>query len=113
MLILVTGASRGIGYELVKCLSRRQGVTVLAVSRKITPLRKLVRQGNTDSILPLQADITTLAGRKKILQTVSSLKIKLQVVINNAGLFVKQPFEKTTLAQLEAVYAANVFAPYM
>jgi 3-oxoacyl-[acyl-carrier protein] reductase len=112
MLFLVTGASRGIGFELVKRLSQRKGSLVIAVSRNPASLEKLVRSQDSQSILPLKADITTTSGRKKVVATVSNLGLGLDALINNAGLLVKQPYAKITYRQLETVYAANVFAPF-
>jgi NAD(P)-dependent dehydrogenase (short-subunit alcohol dehydrogenase family) len=113
MLILITGASRGIGFEAVKRFSTDPGNLVIAVSRNITPLAKLVESRNTHSILPIKADITNPAHLKKIAQTIRSLKLPLDVLINNAGAIVNKPFEKITAKELQSVYSANVFAPFL
>jgi 3-oxoacyl-[acyl-carrier protein] reductase len=113
MLILITGASRGIGFELVKKLSDRAGVMVIGVSRDPEPLVKFVKKENTHSILPLKADITTEKGRKKIVDAINALELGLDGIVNNAGVLIKQDFIKTTYHQLEMVYAANVFAPFI
>jgi 3-oxoacyl-[acyl-carrier protein] reductase len=113
MLIIVTGASRGIGYELVRNLSKRAGVMVMAVSRNPAALVKAVKRENTHSILPLKADITTPKGRARVASTVEALGLGVNAVVNNAGVLVKQDFSKTTARQLHAVYHANVFSPYL
>jgi len=112
MLILITGASKGIGFELVKQFSNDPGNLVIAVSRNTEPLHKLVRTKNTHSILPLKADITKPAQQKKIYQTIKSLNLELDVLVNNAGHIVNKPFEKITEKELRLVYATNVFAPF-
>jgi 3-oxoacyl-[acyl-carrier protein] reductase len=112
MLILVTGASRGIGFEMVKNLAGRPDVMVLAVSRKPDALESHVRRANTHSILPLKADISTPAGRKKVAAMVSELGWGLDGIVNNAGVLVNAPFSELTYAQVESTYAANVFAPF-
>lgn len=43
MNIVVTGASRGIGYELVKQFSTNANYTVFAVSRNLEKLEQLKR----------------------------------------------------------------------
>ncbi|PBQ31755.1 short-chain dehydrogenase [Sphingobacteriaceae bacterium] len=112
MLILITGASKGIGFEMVNLLSKDPTNLIIAVSRNTDSLNKLVRTQNTHSILPIKADITKAAQQKKIFQTIKSLNIGLDVLVNNAGQIVNKPFEKITEKELHAVYATNVFAPF-
>ncbi|MBL7930690.1 MAG: SDR family NAD(P)-dependent oxidoreductase, partial [Bacteroidia bacterium] len=92
MLILVTGASKGIGFELVKKLSGDPGNLVVAVSRNIKTLRELVDKNNTTSLLPFKADITKAGDLQKILKLIQSLKLPLDIIVNNAGLIVNKPF---------------------
>jgi len=112
MLILITGASKGIGFEMVSLFSKNPNNLIIAVSRNIESLNKLVRTQNTHSILPLKGDITKAAHQKKIFQTIKSLNLSLDVLINNAGQIVNKPFEKITEKELQSVYATNVFAPF-
>lgn len=112
MLILITGASKGIGFEMVNLLSKDPNNLIIAVSRNIDSLTKLVRTHNTHSILPIKADITKAAQQKKIFQTIKSLNLSLDILVNNAGQIVNKPFEKITEKELQLVYATNVFAPF-
>jgi len=111
MLIIITGASKGIGFELVKQLSRDPGNTVLAVSRKTDTLSKLAKNNNT--IVPLKADITLPGERKRIYQAARSLNLPLNILINNAGEIVNKPFVKISEQELRSVYDTNVFAPFL
>lgn len=112
MLILVSGASKGIGFEMVKCFIKNPRNLVVAVSRNTDSLVKLVEQNNTHSLLPVKADITKPLHLKKIHQAIKSLDLPLDVLINNAGLIINKPFEKIRNKDLTAVYATNVFAPF-
>lgn len=112
MLILVTGASKGIGFEMVKRFSKNPNTLVIAVSRNTEALTKLVKQKNTTSILPLKADITKDSDQKKIFRTIKSLDLGLDLLINNAGQIVNKPFEKISAKELQSVYSTNVFAPF-
>jgi 3-oxoacyl-[acyl-carrier protein] reductase len=112
MLIIVTGASRGIGFELVKRFSGMPGTLVIAVSRNIKPIINLVKQKNTHAILPLKADLTTASGLRTISGTVKKLRVPLNIIINNAGAILNKPFEKISDVELESVYNTNVFAPF-
>ncbi len=112
MTILVTGASKGIGFEMIKRLSQNANTLVIAISRNIEPVTKLVNQKNTHSILPIKADITNASDQKKIIKTLKSLNLKVDVLINNAGQIVNKPFEKITAKELQSVYTTNVFGPF-
>ena len=112
MLILITGASKGIGFEMVNEFSKNPNNLIIAVSRNTDTLTKLVKTKNTHSVLPLKADITKVAQQKKIYQTIKSLNLALDVLVNNAGEIVNKPFEKITEKELQSVYATNVFAPF-
>ena len=112
MTILITGASKGIGFEMVKQFSENPGTLVIAVSRNIEPLIKFVNQKNTHSVFPLKADITKPADQAKIIKNLKNLGLKIDVLINNAGQIVNKPFEKITSKELQSVYNTNVFGPF-
>ena len=112
MTILITGASKGIGFEMVKLFSQSQNTFVIAVSRNIDPLTKLVNQKNTHSVLPVKGNITSPSDHKKIIKTLKTLGLKVDVLINNAGEIVNKPFEKITAKELRSVYNTNVFGPF-
>ncbi|MBA3662696.1 MAG: SDR family oxidoreductase [Bacteroidetes bacterium] len=112
MLVLVTGASRGIGFEMVKQLANNPGLFVIAVSRNIRPLAALVKEANTDNVLTIKADINKAADLKHVAAIIKKLNFKIDILINNAGHIVNKPFHKITREELTAVYSANVFAPF-
>jgi 3-oxoacyl-[acyl-carrier protein] reductase len=113
MLILITGASKGIGFEAAKLLAQNPDTLVIAVSRNIDALTKLVEKQNTHALLPLKADITNPLHLRRIVSTIRTLKLPLDVLINNAGSIVNKPFEKISSKELQSVYATNVFAPFL
>ena len=113
MLILVTGASKGIGFEMVKRFSRTPGTLVIAVSRNIDPVNRYVKSNKSHAVLAVKADITVAKDRKKIAAVISKLEMPLSVLINNAGSLVKKPFKKISEQELEGVYRTNLFAPFL
>ncbi|MBK9285593.1 MAG: SDR family oxidoreductase [Sphingobacteriaceae bacterium] len=106
MLVIVTGTSKGIGHELVKLLAVHQDLVVLAVSRTATKFK-------SKNVISVQADINTVSGRTKIYNAAVKTGKKVEIIINNAGLLVKKPFEKLSEKELLAVYSTNVFAPFL
>jgi 3-oxoacyl-[acyl-carrier protein] reductase len=112
MVITITGASAGIGFELLKKCSQNENNLVIAVSRHTKVLEKWVQKENRFNVLVISADITKELHLKKIVKTVDRLKLNLDVIVNNAGLLINKSFETISPQELEAVYRTNVFAPF-
>ncbi|MBS1651486.1 MAG: SDR family oxidoreductase [Bacteroidetes bacterium] len=113
MLVIITGASKGIGFELTKNFIEHKQHTVIAISRNIESLTKLVQKNNTTHLIPFKADITKNSDIIKLIKLLKKLKMPVSILVNNAGKIVNKPFEKIIKSELEAVYLTNVFAPFL
>ena len=100
--ILITGASNGIGYELVK-KAVKHGHEVIAVSRNIGSLKNMV------GVESFSLDITKDDLIESFIKKLKKNKIKLDVLINNAGALINKPFEKTSIDLFKYIYNVNVF----
>ncbi|WGH75562.1 SDR family NAD(P)-dependent oxidoreductase [Tenacibaculum tangerinum] len=103
--IVITGTSRGIGFELAQQFAN-QGHQVLALSRSTQPLAKI----SHSNITTIAVDLSEEKDIKKALDFVATEWKKVDILINNAGKLVNKPFEKLTKQDFEAVYKVNVFA---
>lgn len=101
--IIITGTSRGIGYELALQLAN-SGHRVLALSRKIP--QSLAAHENI-SCLPV--DLAGADGLSLVEKFLASWKT-VDAIVHNAGSLVHKPFFKTTPDDFEQVYKVNVFA---
>ncbi len=101
--IIITGTSRGIGYELALQFAAA-GHQVLAVSRKI-PQGLL---GNS-KISCLSVDLSLEDDLNKVADFIASAWKKVDVVIHNAGSLLNKPFGQITSEEFENVYKVNVF----
>lgn len=114
MNIIVTGASRGIGYELVKLLSSNAQNTVIAISRDEQKLKQLVavcKQQNANAkVIALPCDISQEESIKALVPVIKNSIKTVDILINNAGAIVNKPFTEITSQDLEYVYKVNVFA---
>jgi len=101
--IIVTGTSRGIGFELSKLLADT-GYKVLALSRNDKPIKNLKHK----NIQTFSFDVSSVSDRKKL---ASYLKDngKVRALINNAGRLLNKPFLETTDEEFKSVYEVNVF----
>ena len=100
--IVVTGASKGIGLEIVRFLVA-QGHIVYALSRDIEAL------GASEKLHPISVDLTDEELLIKFAEQLNSDQISIDALINNAGSLINQSFSTTTKNDFEAIYRVNVF----
>ena len=100
--IVVTGASKGIGFELVRFLVS-QGHFVYALSRDIKALVA------SEKLHPISLDLTDEESIIKFAEQLNSNQISIDALINNAGSLINQSFSTTTKNDFEAIYRVNVF----
>lgn len=102
--IIITGTSRGIGFELVK-LFAKAGHQVLALSRNEKPIQKL----NLNNVTAFSFDLNDANAYKKVEDFIDSDWEHVDVLINNAGALLNKPFSKITMSDFEQIYKTNVF----
>jgi 3-oxoacyl-[acyl-carrier protein] reductase len=113
--VLVTGVSRGVGFELFLQLARMPDIIVIGISRNKVGLEKLQKKCVSfycNSFVLLEGDITQPELQKELNNALQAYG-KLDVLINSAGAIVNKPFEEINLADLQYCYSTNVFAPYL
>jgi 3-oxoacyl-[acyl-carrier protein] reductase len=109
MNIIITGASRGIGFQTARLLSENKSNRLLLLSRNTEPLEALSNSVPHSNVDYLAFDLLNPDW--------SALKMKLagwesvDRVINNAGLLINKPFAELTLNDWQRVYGVNVFGP--
>lgn len=114
MNIIVTGASRGIGYELVKLISNDASNKVIAISRNATKLNQLkeecLTQNKSANVITIVCDLADATNIAALLPQIKNHCSTIDVVINNAGALVNKAFESISYSDMEYVYKVNVFA---
>lgn len=101
--IIITGTSRGIGYELALQFANA-GHQVLALSRTISPT--LLGNKNISNLsVDLSKEESLVEVEKFLFQTWK----KVDVIIHNAGSLLLKPFLETSQEDFESVYKVNVF----
>ena len=98
--VIVTGASQGIGAELVKAF-RQHDYRVVAVARSIKP-------SDDPNLIAVAGDI----GDRNVAQRAVSEAIarfgRVDTLINNAGIFIAKPFTQYTAEDYAAVMNVNI-----
>ena len=103
--IIITGTSRGIGFELAKQFANN-GHQVLALSRNTKPLEEF----NHQNITVISIDLSNNSEMHKITAFVKSNWQKVDILINNAGKLINKAFTELSSEDFLEVYKVNVFA---
>src|ERR1700730_14188330 len=96
---IVTGASQGIGAALVEAFLKR-GFSVVANSRNITKANPFPASPN---LALVDGDIGDPKTAAKIVDTAASRFGRVDVLINNAGIFIPKSFTEYTTEDLNAL----------
>ena len=100
--IVVTGTSSGIGHQI--CIqAAKMNFHVISVSRNIEPLKDI---GGIESFA---IDITNKDSIDEFVANLKSRKIKIDILINNAGYLVSELFGDTTYDSFKKTFDVNVF----
>jgi NAD(P)-dependent dehydrogenase (short-subunit alcohol dehydrogenase family) len=102
--IIITGTSRGIGYELVQ-LFAKAGHQVLALSRNEKPVQDL----NLKNVTAFSFNLNNVDAYKKVEDFIDSDWEHVDILINNAGALLNKPFSEISMKDFEEIYKTNVF----
>ena len=108
-IIVITGASKGLGKELAKKLASPSNVMILC-SRDIKELNKfcLELKDKGSECYPSEVDISKKADIIKYLRTILKKFSKIDILINNAGaIHKKNPIEKLSGKELNLCMKTN------
>ena len=107
--VLVTGATRGIGFAIAKAF-HDEGALVSLNGRTKSGVE--TAQNKLAGSHTAFADLSTVAGCQSAVQTSIKNSGGLDILINNAGVFEKGSIEDTSEAIWDAVMDSNVKALY-
>jgi len=109
---LVTGASAGIGRELVRRLVADRGMTVLATARRADRLAELRDEFPAGSVMIEAGDLTDPAFRERLWDTAAAaFPGGPDLLLNNAGVGHYSRFEQEDPATIDRILAVNLAAP--
>ena len=102
--ILITGASSGIGYDSAIALAK-QGHKVYAAARRVEKMEPLKEFG----IIPISLDVTDDNSMQECVKSVLDAENRIDVLINNAGYGYFGAIENVTMAEARRQVEVNVF----
>jgi NAD(P)-dependent dehydrogenase (short-subunit alcohol dehydrogenase family) len=97
--VIVTGASQGIGEGLVRAF-RERDYRVVATARSIEP-------SGDANVLAIPGDIADRRTAEQVISEGVAKFGRIDTLINNAGIFIGKPFTEYTEADFAAVLAVN------
>lgn len=110
---LVTGASRGIGAAIAKRLAADGADVAITYSSSpdkarevVAAIEKLGRRA-----LAIQADSANMDAVKSAVEKTAAELGRLDIFVNNAGIFIAAEFEDTSLQDIDRLWNVNVKAP--
>jgi NAD(P)-dependent dehydrogenase (short-subunit alcohol dehydrogenase family) len=98
--VVVTGASQGMGAELVKAF-RERGYSVVATARTIKP-------SDDPQILTVAGDIADPAVARRVISEGVARFGRIDTLINNAGVFIAKPFTTYTAEDYATITGVNL-----
>lgn len=95
---IVTGSSSGIGYETARVLANKQASVIIAVrnlEKGNKALAKILQQNKDADVKVMELDLANLASVKNFAENFQKNYLRLDLLINNAGVMIP-PYSKTT-----------------
>ena len=105
--IVLTGASSGIGLEVLKLLKEGPGNQILAVSRHA--VEKLT--GFAPNVVPFDCDVSSPEGIEKLFDKAESMFEKIDIFYANAGFPYYERYDYMDWERVERMFRTNTFSP--
>jgi NAD(P)-dependent dehydrogenase (short-subunit alcohol dehydrogenase family) len=107
---LITGAAQGIGAEIARSFWK-EGAFVFLGDVNDAAGENLARE--LDGSVFLHLDVSSEESWMTALNVIRSLKGRLDILANNAGINIRKNIEEMPVESLDAILAVNVKGPYL
>ncbi len=107
--IVITGASSGIGRAFAESFAQR-GARLVLVARRVDRLEalRLAIAPYAAEVLVIAADVSTPAGRAAIIDGTLAHFGQIDAIVNNAGVYVAGPLETLTGDDVDSLVEVNL-----
>ena len=110
--VIVTGASSGLGERMAKVLATA-GARVVAAARRLDRLEALVASLPGQDHLAVRCDLDQAADIQALVDTTMQRYGVIHVLVNNAGYHKPKPVENETIDDYEMTLGVNLKAPFL
>lgn len=108
---IITGGARGQGEQIVRTLAR-EGCSVLVADILDAPGRA-VAESLGDSVTYAHLDVTSERDWAETVAMAESTFGGVDILVNNAALYRRQPLEEETVAEVDKVLSVNLHGPFL
>jgi len=106
--VIITGASSGIGFALAEAFLKR-GDNVVGNARTLERLEQAANKlGNPANFVAVAGDIASADTAQRLFDTAIERFGRVDILINNAGIFIAKPVQDYTADDLDALLATNL-----
>jgi NAD(P)-dependent dehydrogenase (short-subunit alcohol dehydrogenase family) len=107
--VLLTGASSGIGAHLAKVLVGCKA-RIAAVARRIDMLEKIAKEVSAlaGTLTPVQIDLMSIESIRKGIAAIEAALGPVEILINNAGILHQSKATEVTESDFDRLFATNV-----
>lgn len=111
---LVTGASQGIGLGIARGLAA-EGASMILTARNAERLRQNAEELSSagTAVLAIPADVTNEAAVQEVFRQAMERFGKLDLLVNNAGIFNGGPLDELSVETWDRVIATNLRGPFL
>ncbi|WP_339183171.1 SDR family oxidoreductase [Oceanobacillus sp. FSL W7-1293] len=110
--VLITGANRGQGKGIAQHFASL-GAKVAVGARNLEDAEALSIEIGQDQSLPVQLDVSKETDWTAAVQSVIQTYNKIDVLVNNAGIFIKKPLLETTAEDFHQLIQVNQLGVFM
>jgi len=110
--ILITGASKGIGAAIATRVARDGASVIINYSSDSKPADALVQTIGANRAFAVKADVSSVAGVESLVNATVKKFGKIDVVIPSAGVMMMKTVESTTESDFQKSFDLNVKGPY-
>jgi 3-oxoacyl-[acyl-carrier protein] reductase len=112
---VVTGASKGIGASIAKGLGAEGASVVVNYSSDKAGAERVVKEINANGgkALSVQGDVSKSSDVERIFAEAKKINGKVDVLVNNAGVFQFDPIEAVTEDEFHREFNINVLGPIL
>jgi 3-oxoacyl-[acyl-carrier protein] reductase len=108
--IIITGTSRGIGFELAKQFASEPQNNVIALSRNIAPIKEIPAHQNLEYFSFDMLNTEDFFKLKKLVE--DFFMGTINIIINNAGYLVNKQIDDITNEDFDRVFDINIKGPF-
>jgi 3-oxoacyl-[acyl-carrier protein] reductase len=112
---IVTGASKGIGAAIAKGLAQAGAKVVVNYHSDLEGAERAIEaiKAGGGKAVAVKADVSKASEAQSLFDSAIKAFGRLDVLVNNAGVYRFEPFEAVTEAEFHRIYNTNVLGPLL